>query len=313
MTIMDTHQDLATQQDTFRAGLEANDWLLPTLGDGVTGLGPQAEDVVQGIAAAARKIAGELSPEAGTRRLRFPPVNGTRLLERTDYVASFPQLLGTISAFEGDNKAHRQLLATYEDKGDWSSQLTPAGHALVPAVCHPLYAYLEGSQVDGTVFELMGECYRHEPSPDPMRFVTFRMFEAVRIGTPQQAQEHRERWLAAGTELLRALGLTVEADTANDPFFGRAGKLLSAGQREAQLKFEILTEVYPGHPTAIASANLHEDHFGEAFSMHTADGAVAHSACFGFGLERVALALASVHGFDVAAWPAGVRTELGLS
>ena len=172
MTIMDTHQDLATQQDTFRAGLEANDWLLPTLGDGVTGLGPQAEDVVQGIAAAARKIAGELSPETGTRRLRFPPVNGTRLLERTDYVASFPQLLGTISAFEGDNKAHRQLLATYEDKGDWSSQLTPAGHALVPAVCHPLYAYLEGSQVDGTVFELMGECYRHEPSPDPCLLYT---------------------------------------------------------------------------------------------------------------------------------------------
>ncbi|WP_144829297.1 hypothetical protein [Kocuria rhizophila] len=312
MTITDTHQDLTRQQDTFRAGLEANDWLLPTLGDGVTGLGPQAEDVVQGIAAAARRVARELTPEAGSRRLRFPPVNGTRLLERTDYVASFPQLLGAISAFEGDNKAHRRLLAMYEEGGDWPAELSPAGHALVPAVCHPLYAYLEGSQVDGSVYELMGECYRHEPSPDPMRFVTFRMFEAVRIGTPQDAQEHREKWLAAGTELLRALGLTVEADTANDPFFGRAGKLLSAGQREAQLKFEILTEVYPGHPTAIASANLHEDHFGEAFHLHTADGAVAHSACFGFGLERVALALASVHGFDVAAWPAGVRTELGL-
>lgn len=313
MTIMDTHQDLATQQDTFRAGLEANDWLLPTLGDGVTGLGPQAEDVVQGIAAAARKIAAELSPGAGTRRLRFPPVNGTRLLERTDYVASFPQLLGTISAFEGDNKAHRKLLASYEDGGDWTGELSPAGHALVPAVCHPLYAYLEGSQVDGTVFELVGECYRHEPSPDPMRFVTFRMFEAVRIGTPAEAAEHREKWLAAGTGLLTNLGLEVQADTANDPFFGRAGKLLSAGQREAQLKFEILTEVYPGHPTAIASANLHEDHFGEAFHIHTADGAVAHSACFGFGLERVALALAAQHGFDVAAWPASVRQELGLS
>ncbi|RLZ03730.1 hypothetical protein CWC38_04260 [Kocuria tytonicola] len=313
MTIMDTHQDLATQQDTFRAGLEANDWLLPTLGDGVTGLGPQAEDVVQGIASAARRIAAELSPEVGTRRLRFPPVNGTRLLERTDYVASFPQLLGTISAFEGDNTVHRKLLAMFEDGGDWSGELAPAGHALVPAVCHPLYAYLEGSQVDGTVFELTGECYRHEPSPDPMRFVTFRMFEAVRLGTPAEAREHRETWLAAGTDLLRALGLTVEADTANDPFFGRAGKLLSAGQREAQLKFEILTEVYPGHPTAIASANLHEDHFGEAFHMHTADGAVAHSACFGFGLERVALALAAQHGFDVAAWPAAVRQELGLS
>ena len=83
MTIMDTHQDLATQQDTFRAGLEANDWLLPTLGDGVTGLGPQAEDVVQGIAAAARKIAGAPSPETGTRRPRFPSVNGTRPVSYT--------------------------------------------------------------------------------------------------------------------------------------------------------------------------------------------------------------------------------------
>ena len=312
MSATDTTQDLSQLQDTFREGLEAHGWFLPTLGDGVTGLGPQAEDVVQGIAAAARKVAARLSPDAGTRRLRFPPVNGTRLLERTDYVASVPQLLGTISAFEGDNKAHRELLATYEEHGDWSAQLTPAGHALVPAVCHPLYAYLEGAQVDGSVFELVGECYRHEPSPDPMRFVTFRMFEAVCLGTPQEAREHREKWLEAGTNLLSSLGLEVQADTANDPFFGRAGKLLSAGQREAQLKFEILTEVYPGHPTAIASANLHEDHFGESFHLHTADGAVAHSACFGFGLERVALALAMRHGFDTAAWPATVRQELGL-
>lgn len=312
MTVNDTTEQLDVQRAEFRAGLEANDWLLPTLGDGVTGLGPQAEDVVQGIVASARRIAGELAAPTGTRRLRFPPVNGTRLLERTDYVASFPQLLGTISAFEGGNAEHRELLATYERHGDWPASLVPAGHALVPAVCHPLYAYLEGSEVDGTVYELVGECYRHEPSPDPMRFVTFRMYEAVRIGTAQQAAEHRDRWLEAGLGLLRSLGLEVEADTANDPFFGRAGRLLSAGQRQAQLKFEILTEVYPGHPTAIASANLHEEHFGEAFQLRTAGGEVAHSACFGFGLERITLALAACHGFDTGTWPAAVRAELGL-
>lgn len=313
MSTVSETTDLDTQQAEFNARLVEAGWLLPTLGDGVTGLGPQAEDVVQGIIAAARRTAARLSPPEGTSRLRFPPVNGTRLLERTDYVASFPQLLGTISAFEGDHKAHRELLARYENREDWSEHLTPAGHALVPAVCHPLYTYLEGSQVNGTVYELVGECYRHEPSPDPMRFVTFRMFEAVCVGTPEQARTHRQVWLEAGTQLLGALGLDVAADTANDPFFGRAGKLLSAGQREAQLKFEILTEVYPGHPTAIASANLHEEHFGEAFNLTTADGAVAQSACFGFGLERVALALAMRHGTDTTAWPATVRKELGLS
>lgn len=313
MTVMDTNQTLDEQRATFRSGLEANGWLLPTLGDGVDGLGPQAEDVVQGIAASARRIAAELTPAPGPRRLRFPPVNGSRLLERTNYVASFPQLMGTINAFEGDNAAHRELLATFEERGDWSSSLTPAGHAMVPAVCHPLYAHLADSVVDGTVFELVGECYRHEPSPDPMRFVSFRMFEAVRLGTPEQAAEHRERWLEAGLGLLRSLGLDVAADTASDPFFGRAGRLLSAGQKQAQLKFEILTEVYPGQPTAIASANLHEDHFGEAFNLRTADGRTAHSACFGFGLERVMLALVARHGFDSNAWPAAVREELRLS
>lgn len=313
MTTAKTTDQLEDLQTEFRAGLEANNWLLPTLGEGVNGLGPQAEDVVQGITGAARRIVADLDEAPGTRRLRFPPVNGTRLLERTDYVASFPQLLGTINAFEGDNAAHRELLATYQEHGDWSSSLTPAGHSLIPAVCHPLYAYLEGTEVDGTVYELVGECYRHEPSADPMRLVTFRMFEAVRLGTPEQAVEHRALWLEAGLGLLRKLGLEVEADTANDPFFGRAGKLLSAGQRQAQLKFEILTEVYPGHPTAIASANLHEDHFGEAFHLRTVDGQAAHSACFGFGLERVTLALAAKHGFDTAAWPTGVRDELQLS
>ncbi len=37
MTTTDIEQDLTRQQDTFREGLEANDWLLPTLGDGGSG------------------------------------------------------------------------------------------------------------------------------------------------------------------------------------------------------------------------------------------------------------------------------------
>ena len=63
-------------------------------------------------------------------------------------------------------------------------------------------------------------------------------------------------------------------------------------------------------PTAIASANYHEDHFGLPFGMHTPDGEVAHSACFGYGLERITLALFATHGSDVAGWPGEVRSAL---
>ena len=166
--------------------------------------------------------------------------------------------------------------------------------------------------MDGEVYELVGDCFRHEPSPDPMRWAAFRMQELITAGTPQRCREHRDRWLEAGAELLCSLGLPIETVPANDPFFGRAGKMLAHGQREAQLKFELVTEVYPGHPTAISSGNCHEAHFGEAFSLRTPDGSTAHTACFGFGLERITLALGARHGLDTAAWPAEVRAPLDL-
>ena len=43
-----------------------------------------------------------------------------------------------------------------------------------------------------------------------------------------------------------------------------------------------------------------------------ADDAVAHSACVGFGLERVALALFKTHGFRLEDWPREVRDVLAL-
>jgi seryl-tRNA synthetase len=70
-----------------------------------------------------------------------------------------------------------------------------------------------------------------------------------------------------------------------------------------------LTEV---KPTAIGSSNYHEDHFGHSFDLRLADGTPAHSACVGFGLDRVALALFATHGMDPEAWPEGVRSALGL-
>jgi len=63
-------------------------------------------------------------------------------------------------------------------------------------------------------------------------------------------------------------------------------------------------------PTAIVSCNYHLDHFGHAFDIKSADGRVAHSACIGFGLERITLALLKTHGFDPSAWPASVRGVL---
>jgi hypothetical protein len=72
-----------------------------------------------------------------------------------------------------------------------------------------------------------------------------------------------------------------------------------------------MTPIYSADaPTAIGSANCHRDHFGATFDITTADGEVAHSACFGVGVDRMALALLRRHGFDPDSWPSAVRSQL---
>jgi seryl-tRNA synthetase len=245
--------------------------------------------------------------------VRFPPVLGVGVLERNGYVASFPQLLGTVDSFLGSQSEYRKLIAEFDGGDDWQARLGATDLALAAAACHPLFAQLEGSTVDaGRLYELTGECFRHEPSDDPMRFVSFRMREYVRLGTEQQAKEHRRRWLEIAEEVFGMLELPVEVVPANDPFFGRGGVLLAANQIADEAKFEVVTEVYEGAQTAIASSNFHGEHFGGDFSLSLADGSVAQSACAGFGIERIVLALARRHGFELEEWPAGVRAHLGI-
>ena len=87
--------------------------------------------------------------------------------------------------------------------------------------------------------------------------------------------------------------------------------MLAANQRDQALKFELLVPITSTErPTACCSFNYHQDHLGHAFDLKTADGATAHTACVGFGLERITLALLRHHGFDPEAWPEAVRRAL---
>ena len=111
--------------------------------------------------------------------------------------------------------------------------------------------------------------------------------------------------------LLRALSLPLDVDLANDPFFGRGGKIVADSQRTLALKFELLIPVAnPESKTACLSFNYHMDHFGGIWKIACADGSVAHTGCVGFGMERITLALFRHHGLDVNTWPDAVRALL---
>jgi seryl-tRNA synthetase len=244
--------------------------------------------------------------------VHFPPVIPRSVFEKTDYLKSFPDLTGSIHTFSGDDRQHAELLRLLEDDQDWTSVLEPAPIVLRPAACHPIYPMCTGRlPVDGRTFEIHGWCFRHEPSPDPARMQAFRMHEYVYLGTPEGAVAHRDEWIERGLSVLGGLDLAVEAVVANDPFFGRAGRMLATNQREETLKYEIVSPICSTEkPTAIMSSNLHKDHFSVPFGIESAEGELAHTSCIGFGVDRITLALLHTHGLDPGGWPAAVRAQL---
>lgn len=284
--------------------------LIETGVDGLYGRSMAFEEVIAGFEAlVSRYGAGD-----GAEAVRFPPGMNRAHFENSGYLKSFPQLAGTVHSFCGHDHDHADLLARLDKGEDWTGHQQATDVVLTPAACYPLYPMMARRgplPAEGRLFDLQSYCFRHEPSRDPARMQMFRMREYVRAGTPEQVTSFRESWLERGRELIAEVGLPFEIDLANDPFFGRTGRIMAAGQREQGLKFELLVPINSAvSPTACLSFNYHQDHFGETWGIRTAAGEVAHTACVGFGLERVALALFKHHGLDTAAWPAGVRKAL---
>ncbi len=250
----------------------------------------------------------------GAVKLRFPPVLPRRQLESSGYLSSFPHLAGAIFSFEGselDAAAQAERASRHED---WSEHQQMTDVTLMPAACYPVYPAIakRGRLAPGGVFVDAGGSwvFRHEPSMDPARRQIFHQHELVRIGEPDAVLEWRDEWSRRGLELLRGFGLDAHLDRASDPFFGRRGRLLAASQREQALKLELLVQIAGPEPTAMASFNHHLDHFGSTFGIVLSDGSVAHSACLGFGHERIVLAVLRTHGLDPSAWAEQVRAQL---
>ena len=308
--VSDSEEAEEARRLAFRDALVAERLLIPTGVPGVFGAGAVFENVLDRLSA----LITETAMGDGAEIVRFPPVINRADFERSDYLSSFPQLAGTVFSFDGDPSQHARLLAAIHSGADWSEFQKMTEVALTPAACYPVYpmAARRGPIPEGgSLFDVFSYCFRHEPSTDPARMQIFRMREFVWIAGPEAATEWRDRWLERGTLLLESIGLPVRTDLANDPFFGRGGRMLAANQRAQRLKFELLAPICSeAMPTALMSFNYHQDHFAALFGLHDADGGVVHTACVGFGMERIVLALFKTHGFDTRNWPLAAREKL---
>jgi seryl-tRNA synthetase len=294
---------------TFREELFRRGLLVETGVPGVYGRSGEFDDTVALVERLVMAAGAADRPEV----LRFPPVTSRALIERSGYLGSFPHLAGVVRCFDGSERDHRALLRAVESREDWGVGLAATAVVLAPAACYPVYPLLAGTlPPDGRLVDVMSCCFRHEPSDDVARLQSFRMYEYVRAADAQTVLAWRESWLARLVHLAHGMGLDVRIEAASDPFFGRTGALLADSQRGQGLKLEVLAAINGEHaPTAIMSANYHQDHFGELFGIRAHDGSVAHTSCVAFGLERIALALYRRHGLDRARWPQHLRQAAG--
>jgi seryl-tRNA synthetase len=268
----------------------------------------------EGIVEALDSFISRVGAADGAEVMRFPPGISRKVFEESEYLKSFPQLAGTVHSFIGTDREHAALLASLENKEDWTAGQKATEVVLTPAACYPVYPTLAkrgALAADGALVDVFSYCFRHEPSVDPARMQLFRMREYIRVGSPEQVQEFRSSWMKRGETMMSDLGLPVTVDVANDPFFGRPGRMLAANQREQALKFELLIPITSQEsPTACLSFNYHKDKFALNWKLEQANRELAHTACVGFGMERMTLALLKHHGLSPKQWPASVRAKL---
>lgn len=301
---------ISAAQEKYQKELVSAGLLIPLGSAGLYGRSGVFEDVIERFESLVTRTAKHLNAEV----MRFPPLISRHTYLCTDHLETFPDLMGSVHSFMGNEREHHAMLTKKANGEDWTQSLKPADVMLAPAACYPLYPTATGTLPEGgRTVDLLSFVFRHEPSVDPARMQCFRQREFVRLGTAEEAREHRDSWLIRGKEILNSVGLDVTAEIANDPFFGRGGKIMVATQKEQALKYELVIPVATADkPTAITSCNMHLDHFGHAFNIKTADGQTAHTSCIGFGLERIALALFKVHGFNPQTWPSDVKKVLEL-
>ena len=245
--------------------------------------------------------------------MHFPPLLPRRRIEEIGYLQSFPHLAGSVFSFEGDEDdaaAQAEHAARHED---WSEHQQMTELALVPAACYPVYPIVasRGALPEGGVVVDAGGgwVFRHEPSEDPARLQMFRQREIVRLGAPDEVLAWRDAWStrarAASIAGARGRAGPRQRSVLRPRRADAQGQPAPAGAQARAARPDRREE-----PTAVASFNYHRDHFAVKFGLQLRDGDAAHTACLGFGQERITLALLRRHGLEPSAWPQAVRREL---
>jgi seryl-tRNA synthetase len=249
-----------------------------------------------------------LARRHGAAEEAYPPLIRVATLRRLGYFSSFPQL-ATFATHFRDGAAVGRLAVPGRRPGPGLAVPT---HVLSPALCYHTYDLLRGRTLGRPAWRITaaGPCFRYEKSRSrraPERLWSFTMREIVFFGPAAEVARVRRRLMAAVARLALATGVAGRLDVGQDAFFVGASRGKRLLQALKKLKYELRAGVDGGRTLPVASFNLHETFFGARMQIRLPEGAIAHSGCAAFGIERWAYAFLSQNGLDPARWPERVR------
>ena len=294
------------------AELERRRWVR-FLGRGQVGLAGGAFVLRRFIDEAVRDAA---RTRFGAEEQDYPALIDPEVLARCNYFGSFPHSVCFVSHLAEDFDAIEAFRAANADGGSLrvpdTSAVRHSDAALRPAVCLPVYRALEGETLPegGVTITTSGKAFRYESSnlQGMHRLWDFSMREVIFAGSADLVRGRRAQVVDAVVSLMKEWDLAFRLESASDPFFATVRGTKALWQRTRDLKYEMLVDVGAEVGTiAAGSINLAGTLFGNAFRIRTHEGDPATTACVGFGLERLVLALFSQHGFDPPRWPRAMR------
>lgn len=280
-----------------------------SFGPGRVGLGPMLVGLENRIDRDLLAVAKKLD----AAQYRFPTVIGADVLHQCRYLQSFPQFVTLASHLSEDmenlNRFSREVSIGKHGLTVPDDSLAPPTTVLSPTVCFHVYSWLKDMELEAPrCVTALGHCHRYESKTMSglERLWDFHMREIVFAGDGESA----EQWWAACVDLCVSLldswNITYEIVSATDPFFVEGYSSVASYQAAFELKYEIRVPLpySNGRTMAIGSINRHHDFFGKAmgFSQKGAPGN-AHTACVGFGMERVVWAWLCTHGLNPDRWP----------
>jgi len=128
--------------------------------------------------------------------------------------------------------------------------------------------------------------------------------------TLQQTHDMLEKARALWNEWIEIFRLDCTIETANDSFFASNYKKLKIFQVLGDSKQEFRVRITHNDAfCAVSSSNVHRTHFTKEYNIRN-EGSYCQSACFAFGIERLAYALLSQKGIDPDKWDEATRKEI---